>query len=294
MKARQYGLLLAILSPIFSSAATIFQSGASKLLTPVFIASIGSIIGGVIIFFVLLSTHSLPSWRTIREQKKDLMTLTILRFVVGALIFAWALSLTTGIKAIFFTKAEPYFVLLWYWLFQKGVVHKRHVGLLGVHIIGAIVLSIGGNFELSFGHLGDVLIIIAIGLFSLSYVPASRLSHTMGSKQANFLSMSIGGLIILPFAVMFAPTASWNIASVGWSYLLAWVVLFNVIGLTMWFASLKTVTGWMVSALRAIGPISGIPIAYLLFGETLSLMQIGGAALILFTSILIAKEHLRR
>ena len=64
--------------------------------------------------------------------------------------------------------------------------------------------------------------------------------------------------------------------------------------MTMWLASLKSVKGWIVSALRAIGPIAGVPVAWLLFGEILTPIQILGGIIVLITSVVIAKEHLRR
>lgn len=273
--------------------ATIFQSGATKLLTPMFVASVGSILGAIIIFFILLSSGKLPSLKKIKENKFDLTTMTIFRFILGVAIFAYALSMTTGIKAIFFTKAEPYFVLLWFWLLQKGEIKKQHVALLGIHIIGAILLSTGGVLEFGMGQLGDLLVIIAMGFFSISYIPGKKLSTSMGSKQSNFVTMGLGGLVLLPFALFLSPSSVWNVFSLGWTYFLAWIILFNVIGLTMWFAALKTVKGWMVSALRAVGPIAGAPLAWLLFGEMLTPMQIVGGLIVLFTSVIIAKEHLK-
>ena len=293
MQAKYYGLLLAILSPVFSSIATIFQSGASKLLTPLFVASVGSLLGAIIIFLFLSVSKKLPSLRQIKENRYDLMEMTVLRFVLGALVFAIALSITTGVKAIFFTKTEPYFVLFWYWLIQKGPVKRIHVLLLGIHIIGAIILSTGGALEFGAAQLGDVLIIASMGLFSLSYIPGAKLSKNMGSKQSSLITMGLGGLILFPAALLFAPAASWSVLSLGWEYMAAWVILFNVIGLTMWFSSLKTVKGWIVSALRAIGPIAGAPVAWLLFGETLSLIQAIAAVVVLITSVLIVKEHLK-
>jgi probable blue pigment (indigoidine) exporter len=106
--------------------------------------------------------------------------------------------------------------------------------------------------------------------------------------------MFIGGLVVLPLALAVSPLSSWNVFSLGWTYLIAFVLLFNVVGLTMWFASLKTVRGWMVSALRAIGPIAGAPFAWLLFGEILSPVQIIGALIVVSTSAIIAREHIKR
>lgn len=57
-----------------------------------------------------------------------------------------------------------------------------------------------------------------------------------------------------------------------WLYMLASIILFNVISLTLWYASLKTVKAWIVSALRSLRPLFGASFAWLLFGETLSLV----------------------
>ena len=84
------------------------------------------------------------------------------------------------------------------------------------------------------------------------------------------------------------------VSDIGWIYLLSYVVLFNVIGLTLWYFSLKTVRPWIVSALRSIGPLAGAPIAFLLFGEILSTVQILGAFIVLASSSAIIYEHNRR
>ena len=80
----------------------------------------------------------------------------------------------------------------------------------------------------------------------------------------------------------------------GMNYLLVYIALFYVFALPMWYASLQTVKGWIVSALRAIGPVLGAPFVYIFFGQTLSPLQIISAILVLLTSILIAKEHLSK
>jgi drug/metabolite transporter (DMT)-like permease len=291
MKAKHYGLLLVILSPILSSVATIFKSGAVKLLTPFMVASIGGLLGGIIILAYLFFSGNMPKWGKLKENARDLASLTILRPLLGVTIFAFGLSMTTGIKAIFFTKVEPYFVLFWFWSLERGKVRKFHILLLAVHIIGAVLLSTGGLLTFGAAQMGDLLVIIAMGFLSLSYFFGKRLTLSIGAKSANGISMLIAGVLLLPLAVFLSPAGAWSF-SIGWEYLLAYIILFNVIGLTMWFASLKTVKTWIVSALRAVGPLVGAPFAFLLLGETLTLIQIIGAAIVLVTSALIAKEHL--
>ena len=293
MKPQHYGLLLAILSPLFSSIATILQSGATKILHPLIVTSIGGLSGSLILFILIFLAKEKVEYNKIRTNIKSISLMTLFRPLIGATVFAYGLSMTTGIKAIFFTKAEPYFVLFWHWLLKKEKVNSKHLILLTVHILGAIILSTGGILEFSRSQFGDLLVILAMGFFSLSYIYGSKLSNKLGSKISNAITLGIAGIILLPFMLLFSPVTEVLNEKIGWSYFISYVILFNVIGLTLWFAALKTVKGWIVSALRSLGPIIGAPFAWLLFGETLSIVQIIGGILVLITSALIARGHLK-
>ncbi len=287
------GLLFAIISPLFSSIATVFQSVALKSLSPLIVTSFGALLGSLIIFSVILISREKIDFRKLKRNSNDLIYMALLRPLFGAVLFSFGLSMTSAIKAIFFTKMEPYFVLGWNWILHKEKIQLKYLVLLLVHVAGAIVLSTGGVFE-SFGkaQIGDLLIIASMGFFSLSYIYSSRLSKNVGAKLTNAIILGIAGAILLPFAFLFLPSTTVLTNPTGWIYLIASVIFFNVIGLTLWIASLKSVKGWMVSALRSIGPIIGAPVAWLLLGETLSQIQIAGAVIVLITSALIAREHM--
>lgn len=286
-------LIFAVISPFFSSIATIFSAQATKELTPLIVTSIGGLVGSFILFSILLLRKSKIDYELTKKKYREILILTILRPLLGALVLAIGLSLTTGIKAIFFTKTEPYFVLFWYWILKKEKAKIGYLILLAIHIIGAIILSTGGNFAVNKPQIGDFLIILAMGFFSLSYFYSKNLSHSIGAQFSNAVTLGIAGIILLPFTFFVKPFVYSNFEPIGWLHLLIYVVLFNVIGLTLWFSSLKTVPGWIVSALRALGPILGAPIAYLVFKETLSTLQILGGTVVLLTSFLIAREHLK-
>ncbi|MBI2547128.1 MAG: DMT family transporter [Candidatus Aenigmarchaeota archaeon] len=293
MRRVHYGLVFAILSPFFSSIATILQSGATRHLHPLIIASMGGILGSLLLFIVILLTGEKINLTEIRKNLKNISLMTLLRPLAGTTIFVYGLSITEGIKAIFFTKAEPYFVLLWHWLLKKERVNPSHLILLAIHLAGAVILSTGGILKFGKAQFGDMLVILAMGFFSLSYIYGSKLSTRLGSKISNAITLGLGGIILFPLMLIFAPVVQTLNETIGWTYFISYVILFNVVGLTMWFASLKTVKGWIVSALRSLGPIIGAPFAWLLLGETLSVVQIIGGSIVLVTSALIAREQLR-
>lgn len=289
-KLVEYGLLFAILSPIFSSIATIFQSGATKTLSPLIVSSVGGILGCVFLFALIFLTGEHRFLNRAKKNSGDLAKVTIIRAILGQLLIATGLAMTSGVKAIFFTKIEPYFILIFNWIFRREKIYPKQFVLLTIHLIGVIILSTSGIFIFSMAQLGDLLIIIAMILFASSYTICARLSKNIGAKISNAITMGAGGLIILPFALTFSPSVAWA-SPAGWEYLLSYVILFNVIALTLWYAALKSVKGWIVSALRAIGPLAGVPFAYFMFGETLTIIQFVGAAIVLITSALIVREN---
>ncbi|MBI3069797.1 MAG: DMT family transporter [Candidatus Levybacteria bacterium] len=285
------GLLFAIISPLVSGIATILLGGASKLLHPLVILSLAPLIGGVLLALFLLSRGEKFKAKELKQNSKELFLLITVRQIIGWIPFVIALTFTDAIKAIFLTKVEPYFVLFWHWLIKKEPVKPRHIFLLVIHVSGAILLSTGGRFTLGKAQLGDLFIVASMATSSLSYIWATSLTRKIGAIKTNSFMLLIAGLIFLPFALLVSPASGW-INLTGWAYLIGYTVLFSTIGLTLWFISLKSVRGWIVSALRALSPLLAAPFAYFLFGQTLSVVQILGGIVVLITSFLIAKEHL--
>lgn len=284
-----YGLGAAILSPFFSSVSTIFKSEAAKDLSPLVVVSFGGIIGSAILFIIAAIRKEKISGKLLTNNLRDLSLLVILRFIIGEVFLTYGLVNTSAIKAIFFTKIEPFFVLILAWFILKEKIRAKHLWLLTIHLFGAILLSTGGVFIIP--HLGDLLIIFAMFCFAATYISGEQISHSIGSTLGNAIPMGIASLILFPFAIFSSYPDLTSYSLEGWEFLLIYVVLFNVIALTLWFASLKSVKGWIVSALRYVGPILGAPVAYFMFGQTLSFNQMVGAGIIITTSLLIAKEH---
>lgn len=287
-----YGFIAAVLSPFFSSISTIFKSEAAKDLSPLVVVSFGGIFGSIILFIIAVIRKEKISQKLLKSNLKDLNLLIGLRFIIGELVLTYGLANTSAIKAIFFTKIEPFFVLILAWLYLKEKVKVKHLLLLIVHLSGAILLSTGGFAVVP--HIGDLLVIFAMFCFAASYISGKRIAHNIGSILGNAIPMFIASLTLLPFAIILSYSELFSYSSKGWEYLFIYVILFNVIALTLWFSSLKFVKGWIVSALRYVGPVLGAPVAYFAFGQTLNLNQIIGAGIIIMTSLLIAREHFRK
>lgn len=290
MNISEYGLIFAVISPFLSSISTIFRSEATKTLGPFPVLSFSALLGSVFLFIIIFVKHKKISVLLVRQHWRDLLTLTFTRQLLGQLLFTFGLYYTLSVKAIFLTKIEPYFVVFWFWLLRKEKIHTKHLILLGIHVAGAVILS-GGDFStFTQSQFGDLLIILAMCCFSYSYFSATKVSHTVGAMQGNAFMLLLSGLFFLPFVFLSSKNEIWN-PSGGWVYLVLDAFIFSSISLTMWFVSLRSVKGWMVSALRALGPLVGAPFAYFVLGQTLTPVQIVGGSMVLATSFIIALEH---
>lgn len=293
MQSPRQGLVFAILSPLLSGISTVFGSGAVKIFSPIIFLTGTSFIGSFCLFLQLIIQRESFGYKKLLGHKKEFISIIVIRQMIGLPLFAYGLLYTDAIKVMFFTKVEPYFVLLWLFLLKREKITRGHVFLLTVHIAGAIVLSTGGNLE-GFGkaQIGDLLIVLAMGATSFSYASATKLAHDVGPRQVNAFMLLITGFIFLPFAFFTSNTLDLTNIK-GWIYVASYAIIFSSVALTMWFASLRSMKGWMVSALRALSPVFGAPFAYFLLSETLTPTQLIGGIIVLATSFIMAKEHLK-
>lgn len=284
-------ILFAILSSILSSVATLFKVQGVHYLHPVLAASVGVLFAGLITLVYLILRKQLPTRADLKRVYKPLLKLAFCRSVISNLIFTIGLTMSSGVEAVFLTKMEPYLVIFWVWLLDGKRPSGNHLMLLVVHITGAVMLAIGDkglNGEVSW--YGDLVIVSGVVTAALSYRFAPQVTKVLTPLQTASFAEIIGGVVTLPFALLFCPIAFEPEQQLGWYYVGIHAVLFYIFAISLLYASLDGIEGWLSSALRATGPLVAAPIALIFFGETLGGVQIVGAAVVLLTSALISKR----
>ncbi len=288
---KNLGVFFAVLSTGLSSIAIIYQAAVAKVFPVIFLASFANLLGAILVASSFWFQKKTLKPNLPQGQLRNLIILAMLRNVIGSLLFWWALGHTQAIKAMFFTKAEPYFILAWNWLLDKKTTKKYHLLLLAIHLFGAIILSTGGKFEFNSSQSGDITLVVAVCVLGLSYRFGAAVSSSIGALETSVFAQLIGGVILLPLALSCGASNVLKIPQLSWEQFIFSILLWNVFGFSFWLLALQKVQGWIVSALRALGPLIAAPLAYLFFNETLSGLQISGAALVLITSMMITKER---
>ena len=286
---RVLGIVAAVSSAALSSIAWLTEAQAVQSLSWLVVAGVSPVLAAIILGGYLRFRVALPTFERVRPHARTLLLLVLLRGVLGLLVFTYALTLTSGSKVMFLTKVEPYLVLFLGWFAGAGRTTVLHLVLLGIHIIGAMLLSTGGEIALGGVQFGDLLVVLGILIMALTYAPATKLSSAIGATQTTFLINLLGGIIIFPFTILLhedhlLPAQG---AFEGWGYLLLTVFIFYIASTGLWYYALAALEGWLVSALRCLGPLFAFPVAWFVLGETMNAVQLTGAVLVIVTSFLL-------
>lgn len=280
------GVAAVIAASVLSSVGWVLEGEAVLRLSPLSVACVSHLLGAAFLIVFARMRSSAPSIQKLKAHGGRLVLYGIIRNAGCTLLFATCLTLTSSAKVMFLTKIEPYLILLIEWLIYKQKIVRSQVGILALHILGAVLLSTGGEINLSGAVLGDLILVTAILINALYYRPAQSLARDLGSMWASGLSQLVGGFVLLPFMLLFS-TSFLHVegeAGIGWLYVVATVLVFYVASTSLWFYSLQSVPAWMNSALRCVGPVVAAPIAWLAFNQTLSRLQMLGALMVVATS----------
>ncbi len=281
----------AIISSVLSSVATLFKVQGVRHIPPVLAAAGGVFVAGLLALVLLAITRNLPSWDAMKRVRVPLVKVAFLRSVCSNMIFTVGLAYTTGVEAVFLTKMEPYLVIFWAWTLDKRRPSGNHLALLVVHLLGAVLLSVGDKgFSGGVSWFGDLIIVTAVVTAALSYRYAPQVTKVLNPMQAACLGELLGGIATLPIALAFSPLVFGPEQQLGWMYVGVHAILFYILAMSFLYASLGGIEGWLSSALRATGPVVATPIAFLFFGETLSPLQLVGALVVVVTSGIISRK----
>jgi drug/metabolite transporter (DMT)-like permease len=281
---------LGLASGVFIGLSVVILSYVTKTVHPLVFMTISPIISLPFLAAISLFLKGQGLRTTIRNHKKDFLTVFFERFLVAGLVMTFGFSLTLAIRAVFITQLESAFVFAWSALLLKESVRKSKLFMIATLIIGAFLVTTEGNLNVFESvMLGDLLIITALVLLSHSYIPSARFVN------ANLIRLSMWfTLLSTPFfaalALIFLPVSAFYVSAYNLILVAMASILFNVIGLPLWFISLRKLKPWVVASSLIVQTLSGAVLSFFWLGQTLSPVQMVGGIIILVSVYFIASK----
>lgn len=220
--------------------------------------------------------------------KSDILKIFFLGIIGNTafqLLFIHGLNWTTASKTSVIMAMTPVFVALLSTLLKQEKIHwAGWVGIV-ISFIGFyfVITEQLGTFHFSWENLRGDLMILAGNLFWAIYTVFSKpLLERISPLKLTSITLAIGVVFYLPFAVLDIRRLHWNEVSFQ-----AWAILFYsalfaiAISYIIWYASVKRVGNSKTAIYGYITPVFAMLFASIIISERITLLQIGGALIIL-------------
>ncbi|MEE4730619.1 DMT family transporter [Pseudomonas alliivorans] len=189
-----------------------------------------------------------------------LLTALALEHVTSAhsIVFVGLLPLATAVFAVLRGGERPSAA---FWAFS----------LLGSALVMGFALAQGISASVT----GDAMMLLAILVCGLGYAEGARLSRTLGGWQVICWALVLALPIMLPLAIVTAPSSFSGISVSAWGSLCYVSVFSMLIGFVFWYRGLAQGGIAAVGQLQLLQPFFGLALAATLLGEPVSLGMLG-------------------
>jgi drug/metabolite transporter (DMT)-like permease len=238
---------------------------------------------------VLLALPLLWAWAAYENRQRRqsysranlrLMLLAGVFFAGDLAVWHWSILLTSVANATLLANVAPIFVTLSAWLLYRR--RPRPLFLTGLALgIAGMVLLLGGDFAHGGRALvGDVLGLVTALFYAGYQMTLSRVRSAVSTATIMAVSGSVTALILLPIAISsgerFLP-----VTANGWLLLAGLALISQAGGQSLIAYAMAHLPGTFASVGLLLQPLIAATLAWLLLGETLTALAIGGAVLIL-------------
>ncbi|MBI1971769.1 MAG: DMT family transporter [Candidatus Aenigmarchaeota archaeon] len=283
------GSKFAIYSALLIGVSIVFQSQAAKAAEPMLVATYALLISSLILFAVIALRNKKLSYAGKLKNDANFWKIVVSRNVVGTLFLLYGMGMTTAVNSLFILRLEPVFVILFGYTLLNEKVKSREILYVLLTIAGAVLVSTAGSFSFGPTQTGDLLVFASLIALGYSYIPSRRIMQKTDPLVLTAYSNLAGGLILLLLSAAVLDSLKMPVNALVLT--LGSVITFYVVGLSLWFKALKKTQAWRVAALLSITPVAGGALSFVWLGESLSLIQLIGAGIILIMSYLLSSER---
>ena len=165
----------------------------------------------------------------------------------------------------------------------RETASRRRTGALLVSSGGLALVLLGAGAG-SFDWLGAALGFGAALTYTAYILVSDRVGGDLEALPLSAL-ITTGAAITFGVAAVSTGTLDTGFAGTGWLWLAAIAIVSTVTPITLFFAGLRRVGPSTASILSTLEPLTTVALAFVVFGETLTGLQLAGAALVLGAAI---------
>ncbi len=187
--------------------------------------------------------------------------------------FFTAVKLTTVANATIVNALQIVMVSLFSAKRYGERMSRRDIGYAAVAMVGVGFVASGSSGSQNWSLAGDLAAVGALFAWSAYFVLSREARGKVSTQQYTVCVAIYTGLLNLPLAVLFGQDLSWPTAN-SWMWLSVMAFGSGLGGHTVMNWSLTKVPLWLASVLTLFIPVVASAVAWVWFGEALSVVQI--------------------
>lgn len=232
-------------------------------------------------------------------RRQDLVPVILLGFGGHTLyqaLFINGMALTTPAVAALLMATSPLFVALFGALL--GIERLRLTVMAGIVLsfVGIALLIVGGQGEISWRNgtlLGDLLILLAAMMWAVYTLGGKPLLGRYSPLKLNALTMIPGTTLLALLSIPQLARQNWSAVTPGaWTALAYSTTFAVVVAYVLWYTSVQRVGGARTAVYSNLTPVVASLVSWLVMKESLTPVQIAGAAVVIL-GILLARRGAR-
>jgi drug/metabolite transporter (DMT)-like permease len=222
-------------------------------------------------------------------HKSDILPLFLLGFsglVVYHLGLNYGETLMSPSAASLIIATIPLFMVLLAAVFLKERITKRILAGICVSAAGVIVIALVGTegdpFTIAYLSAAVAVFIAAI-VGAIYTIAGKKMLERFNGLSLTVYAFLFGSLGLIPLALISPslPAQTMAMTSTGWGAVLFLAIFPTVIGYVLWYVALEKTTASKIGIYLYFIPIISTVISYFMFDETITLLFVLGAALVI-------------
>lgn len=210
----------------------------------------------------------------------------------GGLLYLGEQTTSGGLAAVLTASAPLASALIGYRLLPAERFGRWGIVGLGVGFVGVAVLVLPGLLATrQAGIEGPLLVVAAVLAFATGSVLLRRTSHVPPGFGVLSLQFAVAGAMVGALAILGGESATLGNASVSLPALAFLVVFPGIIGYTLYFRIHHSSGPTRANLVGYVNPVTGVLVGLLIFGETVTIVEIAGLALIALGLFLLQRDR---
>lgn len=242
-----------------------------------------AIMAAIMIGLYLLITGNKIPFRNIKKEVPLLLVSGMAMGINWILLFEAYKYTTVSVATLSYYFAPVIVTLVCPFLFKEKLTSKQIICFV-MSTLGIVMITGIGDVGESGTHMIGILFGLGAAMFYATVILINKFIKGVEGLHRTFLQFIAAITILVPYVAATSGVNLHLLDGLGWGSLLVVGIVHTGITYCLYFSSLKELPGQKVAILSYIDPLVAILISVTLLGETMTVLQaIGGALILGFT-----------